>query len=98
MPQKVHRLISYSKAEIKGIVKAEMVTKWQGKCNWEIKGRHFYKIQKKVGEGRKTNRSRKEEGIISRILIILIHTQKVVGMHTKSCLPTAIKTRRRWCG
>lgn len=49
--------ISLSKAEVKGIIRGAMITKWQEMWDGEVKGRHLY-IQKQVGNGRKNFGSR----------------------------------------
>jgi len=57
--------MSYSKAEVKSIIKEEMRKKWQDEWNKETKARMYYSIQKRVGGMRENKR---EEDIISRIL------------------------------
>ncbi|XP_049904182.1 uncharacterized protein LOC126392679 [Epinephelus moara] len=65
--EQISMVVTYSKAEIKSIVKSEMKKKWQKQWDRESRGRHFYNIQRNVGEMRECHRSSKEEDIISRM-------------------------------
>ncbi|XP_024859831.1 uncharacterized protein LOC108230932 [Kryptolebias marmoratus] len=81
--------IKISKNEVKNIIKEYIKGKWQKKWDRGDKARSYYSIQKKVGEFRKCNRSKKEEDIISRIRFGhtgLNSTLKIVNKHsTGSC-------------
>lgn len=59
--------VRYSKAEIKRVIKTELKRKRQELWDRGNKGRYYYSIQRKVGEMRKDNRSKREEDIISRM-------------------------------
>jgi len=63
----IDMVISYSKAEVKSIIKEEMKKKWQEEWNKETKARMYYSIQKKVGGMRENNMNKREEDIISRM-------------------------------
>lgn len=80
----IDMVISYSKAEVKSIIKEEMRKKWQEEWNMETKARMYYNIQKKVGGMRENNRNKKEEDIISRMRFGhtgLNSTLKIIGKH-----------------
>ncbi len=53
-----------SKSEVKVIVKNNIIKEWQYNWDREVTGRHYYRIQGKVG-----CRNNKTEGIITRIQV-----------------------------
>lgn len=59
--------ISYSKTEVKSLVKSKSSELWQSEWNSAATGRKYYAIQRVVGHARPTARSTKEEDIISRM-------------------------------
>ena len=59
--------VKYSKAEVKSIVKAKTITKWQHIWDNGCTGRHLYRIQGKVGKVIHTTRSRQEENVLTRM-------------------------------
>ena len=59
--------VKYSKAEVKSIVKAKTITKWQHIWDNGCTGRHLYRIQGKVGKDIHTTRSRQEENVLTRM-------------------------------
>jgi len=61
--------LNLSKKEIKGKIKEFINKKWQEAWNNGNKGRHMYRIQNEVGNGRRVFRNRREDTIISRIRI-----------------------------
>lgn len=72
----IDMVISYSKEEVKSIIKEEMRKKWQEEWNMETKARMYYNVQKKVGGMR--------EDIISRMRFGhtgLNSTLKIIGKH-----------------
>lgn len=80
----IDMVISYSKEEVKSIIKEEMRKKWQEEWNMETKARMYYNVQKKVGGKRENNRNKKEEDIISRMRFGhtgLNSTLKIIGKH-----------------
>lgn len=76
--------ILYSKSEAKVIVKNNIIKEWQ--CNWdgEVTGRHYYRIQEKVGCRRVCTGNNKTEGIITRLRMGhtgLNKTLHLIGKH-----------------
>ncbi|XP_014880361.1 uncharacterized protein LOC106941759 [Poecilia latipinna] len=61
--------VSFSITEIKGTIKKKTRERWQKLWDEEKKGRWLYKIQKNIGQMRRTERIRREEIIISRFRI-----------------------------
>ncbi|XP_035984330.1 uncharacterized protein LOC118557933 [Fundulus heteroclitus] len=59
--------VSFGITEIKGIIKQKAKDRWQKLWDEERKGRWLYKIQKRIGQMRITERNRREEIIISRL-------------------------------
>lgn len=55
--------VRYSKAEIKSVIKTELKKKRQELWDRGNKGRYYYRIQRKVGEMGKDNRSKNEDDI-----------------------------------
>ncbi len=61
--------ISYSRYEIKAIIKKQINQRWQQMWETGNKGRHMYEIQPKVGKSRYSGGNRREENILSRLRI-----------------------------
>ena len=61
--------VSFGITEIKSIIKQKAKERWQKLWNEEKKGRWLYKIQKRIGPMRRSERNRREEIIISRLRI-----------------------------
>lgn len=59
--------VKYSKAEIKSIIKAKTIKKWQHIWDNGCSGRHLYRIQGKVGKETHITRSRQEEIVLTRM-------------------------------
>lgn len=76
--------ILYSKSEVKAIVRNNIIKEWQYNWDREITGRHYYRIQKKVGNRRKCKGDNKTEGIITRLRMGhsgLNKTLHLIGKH-----------------
>ena len=83
---KIELNISYSKAEVKCIIKEKVKGIWQYMWDEESTGRHLYNIQKQVGRGRATSTSHQEEGMVTRMRIGhtgLNSTLALVNNHTE---------------
>ncbi len=76
--------ISYSRYEIKAIIKKQINQRWQQMWETGNKGRHMYEIQPKVGKSRYSGGYRREENILSRLRIGhtgLNKTMQLMSMH-----------------
>lgn len=61
--------IKLSKSEGKSIIWKETIREWQSQWNREIKGRHLYNIQNKVGDVKNRGGNRREEIVMTRLRI-----------------------------
>ncbi len=76
--------ILYSKSEAKVIVNNNIIKEWQYNWDREVTGRHYYRIQEKVGCRRVFKRNNKTEGIITRLRMGytgLNKTLHLIGKH-----------------
>ncbi len=76
--------IIYSKSEAKVIVKNNKIKEWQYNWDREVTGRHYYRIQEKVGCRRVCKGNNKTEGIITRLRMGhtgLNKTLHLIGKH-----------------
>lgn len=76
--------IKLSKAEGKGIVWKEINKEWQQSWDQEIRGRHLYSIQRRVGSEMSRGGSRREEVVMTRLRIghsNLNETLHIIGKH-----------------
>lgn len=76
--------IKLSKTEGKSLVWKKIMEKWQQQWDNEIKGRHLYMIQNRIGMESKKGGNRKEQVIINRLRIghcKLNKTLHIIGKH-----------------
>lgn len=59
--------VSYSKAEIKAIIRINIMNVWQKQWDEGSKGCHLYKIRKEVGKMKSIGRTSREQTTISRM-------------------------------
>ena len=82
--EQVEFSVRLSRAEGKSIVWKEIGRKWQDEWDRERKGRHLYRVQKKVGGVHNMGGSRREQVVMSRIRIghsCLNEGLRVMGKH-----------------
>ncbi|XP_015260458.1 PREDICTED: uncharacterized protein LOC107104854 [Cyprinodon variegatus] len=78
--------VPISKTEIKSYIRSKIKVQWQKLWDNGNKGRHLYGIQQKVGEEEPLGKSRREQGMFSRIR--LGHTRLNASLHVIGKHPT----------
>jgi len=61
--------VQMSKAETKGLIGSEVKKRWQRIWDNDLRGRHLYSIQSKVGVERANVNNRKKDVIMTRLRI-----------------------------
>jgi len=82
--ENIEENIKLSKSEGKSIIWKEAIGEWQHQWDMEIKGRHLYAIQSKVGAVKNKGGNRKEEIVMTRLRIghsNLNGTLHIIGKH-----------------
>jgi len=75
--------ILLSKAEVKTIIKRNIMKEWQHSWDVEETGRHLHAVQSEVGKGRPARRRTAEDNIVTRLRIG--HTRLNKTMQGRGC-------------
>ena len=88
--------IPFGKAEVKAILKKEVMKKWQDRWDREITGRNYYNIQKNVSAHGVKRKNRREETVLTRMRIGHTGLNKTLFLIGKSGTDVNVEKQKLW--